>query len=102
MRSIGAGAYDKARRDLANCALAEAAAPARGIERRLPARRVQHAAGERRAQHELIEALAQRYVFPPPADRSALDRAFAAALAGVWQRHPDDPDVGALYALAQT
>lgn len=54
--------------------------------------------GETGVERELIEALAQRYVFPPPADRSALDRAFAAALAGVWQRHPDDPDVGALYA----
>lgn len=49
-------------------------------------------------ERELIEALAQRYAWPPPADRGALDRAWADALRGVWRRHPDDPDVGALCA----
>lgn len=49
-------------------------------------------------ERELIEALAQRYAWPPPADRGALDRAWADALRAVWQRHPDDPDVGALCA----
>ncbi len=49
-------------------------------------------------ERELIEALAQRYAWPPPADRGALDRAWADALRGVWARHPDDADVGALCA----
>jgi hypothetical protein len=31
-------------------------------------------------------------------NRMALDRAFADAMRGVWQRHPDDDDAAALYA----
>lgn len=48
----------------------------------------------------LIEALNQRYVVPQPADRSALDRAYADAMREVWRRFPDDADVGALFAEA--
>jgi len=46
----------------------------------------------------LIRALAKRYENPWPEDRAALDRAFAKAMGTVWAAHPDDPDVGALYA----
>jgi len=46
----------------------------------------------------LIEALASRYQWPAPEDRHPLDVAYAAAMRGVWEAHPDDPDVGALYA----
>src|SRR5438094_2303543 len=47
---------------------------------------------------ELIEALSTRYANPQPEDRSPLDRAYADAMLKVWQRHPDDADVGAWFA----
>lgn len=46
----------------------------------------------------LIEALSARYAQQPPADRSALDAAYAAAMKKVYAQYPSDPDVGALYA----
>lgn len=46
----------------------------------------------------LIEALALRYAAEPVADRGPLDRAFARAMAGVYERFPDDPDIAVLYA----
>lgn len=48
----------------------------------------------------LIDALGARYVLPQPADRKALDEAYAAAMRDVWKAHPHDPDVGALFAEA--
>ncbi|WP_346317635.1 hypothetical protein [Chitinophaga sp. YIM B06452] len=48
----------------------------------------------------LIEALATRYAQQPPADRSPLDIAYAAAMKKVYAQYPSDPDVGALYAEA--
>ncbi|MBP7558290.1 MAG: hypothetical protein KA821_18590, partial [Chitinophagaceae bacterium] len=48
----------------------------------------------------LIEALATRYAAQPPADRSSLDIAYAAAMKKVFTQFPDDPDIGALYAEA--
>lgn len=48
----------------------------------------------------LIKALAARYGDPPPEDRTAYDAAYAEAMAVVWERFPNDPDVGALYAEA--
>ena len=48
----------------------------------------------------LIEALAQRYANPWPEDRSALDQAYADAMAQVWLAFPDDSDVGTLCAEA--
>lgn len=51
-----------------------------------------------KTERELITALASRYSNPSPADRSALDRAYADAMRKVWQRHPRDADVGALFA----
>ncbi|TDJ67569.1 MAG: hypothetical protein E2O39_14565 [Planctomycetota bacterium] len=46
----------------------------------------------------LVEAVAARYAWPAPADRRALDEAYAAALGRAWADYPDDPDVAALYA----
>ena len=48
----------------------------------------------------LIEALAQRYAAVPPADRAALDRAYATAMGEVRSRFPDDVDVLTLHAEA--
>jgi tetratricopeptide (TPR) repeat protein len=48
----------------------------------------------------LIEALAGRYTDPAPADRAALDRAYAAAMGQVRSRFPEDPDVLTLHAEA--
>ncbi len=50
------------------------------------------------AEQALIRALAERYAWPAPADRKALDQAYAAAMEAAWREHPDDPDVGALFA----
>ena len=46
----------------------------------------------------LVEALAARYADPPTADRRALDEAYAAAMRTVWRAHPEDADVGCLFA----
>jgi tetratricopeptide (TPR) repeat protein len=48
----------------------------------------------------LIIALNQRYAWPPPADRAELDRAYADAMREVWHAHPNDADIGALFAEA--
>jgi len=48
----------------------------------------------------LIDALGTRYANPQPADRHPLDEAYAAAMREVWHAHPDDADVGALFAEA--
>lgn len=49
---------------------------------------------------ELIDAQARRFAADPSADRKPLDEAYAAAMRQVWQAHPDDADVGALFAEA--
>jgi len=49
---------------------------------------------------ELIAALRARYAWPPPPSRQPLDAAYADAMRVVWRAHPDDPDVGALFAEA--
>lgn len=46
----------------------------------------------------LIDALAVRYAENPPADRRALDLAYADRMRTLWQRYPGDADVGALFA----
>lgn len=46
----------------------------------------------------LISALAERYTPEPPADRSSLDQAYAAAMKKVYDAFPGDPDISALYA----
>ena len=48
----------------------------------------------------LIVALAQRYAADPPADRAALDAAYADAMKQVHTRYPEDNDVATLYAAA--
>jgi len=48
----------------------------------------------------LIDALAKRYTNPAPADRAALDVAYADAMREVWKRYPTDADVGAMFAEA--
>ncbi|MFT3823329.1 MAG: hypothetical protein QM731_05385 [Chitinophagaceae bacterium] len=49
----------------------------------------------------LIKALTSRYAKPAPADRRALDIAYAAAMKKVYEQYSSDPDIGALYAEAQ-
>ena len=59
-----------------------------------------HALHALTVERDLIEALSARYANPQPEDRSPLDRAYAEAMRKVWQAHPEDPDVGALFAEA--
>lgn len=47
-----------------------------------------------------IEALAARYAENAPADRAALDRAYANAMSGLVRKLPDDLDAATLYAEA--
>lgn len=49
-------------------------------------------------ERELIEAIQLRYADQPPEDRAPLDHAYAAGMRQAWHRHPDDADVGALFA----
>jgi tetratricopeptide (TPR) repeat protein len=58
------------------------------------------ARGASERERALIAALAQRYAENPPADRSPLDRAYAAAMREVARSHPDDLDIQTLYAEA--
>jgi len=51
-------------------------------------------------ERDLINALAARYAHPQPEDRRPLDVAYADAMAKVYEKYPDDPDVGTLYAEA--
>lgn len=60
--------------------------------------RINHATPVEQA---LIQALSHRFAYPPPAERSELDQAYADAMEKVWQQYPDNPDVGALYAEAK-
>lgn len=46
----------------------------------------------------LICALGARYADPAPKDRAELDLAYANAMRQVWKAHPDDDDVGCLFA----
>jgi hypothetical protein len=48
----------------------------------------------------LIDALGARYAWPQPADRHPLDEAYAAAMADVFKRFPQDADVATLSAEA--
>src|SRR5690348_7266511 len=58
-------------------------------------KRLAHASPVEKA---LIEALNARYADPQPADRKALDEAYAKAMADVAGRFPKDADVATLYA----
>jgi tetratricopeptide (TPR) repeat protein len=52
------------------------------------------------AERALIDALGARYAMPQPADRKALDQAYADAMKQVQKAYPDDGDAAALYAEA--
>lgn len=52
------------------------------------------------AERALVDALAARYANPAPENRSALDRAYAEAMAKVVRQYPDNQDAAALYAEA--
>ena len=54
--------------------------------------------GASERERALIDALAARYVAEPPADRVALDQAYADGMALVAARYPDDLDISVLYA----
>ncbi|MBI2392765.1 MAG: hypothetical protein HYV09_24480 [Deltaproteobacteria bacterium] len=58
------------------------------------------AAGATEVERGLIAALEKRHADPEPADRKALDGAYASAMRALWKAHPDDADVGALAAEA--
>lgn len=58
------------------------------------------APGASSVEQALIAALGRRYAWPNPADRRALDEAYANAMREVWRAYPKDPDVGALCAEA--
>ena len=49
-------------------------------------------------ERELILALTERYVQNPPEDRSSLDVTYSEAMKKVFEKFPNDADVGALYA----
>ena len=57
-------------------------------------------AGVSAKERAYIEALAERYSDDPEADRVALDSAYAAAMADVVERNPDDLDAATLYAAS--
>ena len=59
-----------------------------------------NAAAGSAVERALITALGARYANPQPEDRGPLDRAYAEAMRQVWREHPDDADVGALFAEA--
>ncbi len=59
-----------------------------------------HVANGTATERALVEALAKRYAWPQPEDRASLDRAFADAMRAVFEAHPEDADVGAIYAEA--
>jgi len=52
------------------------------------------------AEQVYIKALATRYAVEPPADRKALDLAYADAMRALARRYPDDVDAATLFAEA--
>ena len=51
------------------------------------------------AERAYIEAISKRYS-QNSQPRASLDKAYAAAMRGVWRQFPDDPDAGVLFAEA--
>jgi tetratricopeptide (TPR) repeat protein len=51
-------------------------------------------------EESLVRAVAERYRWPAPEDRAELDKAYADAMEKAWHKHPEDPDVAALFAEA--
>jgi tetratricopeptide (TPR) repeat protein len=58
----------------------------------------EHAAKASIVEQDLINALGSRYIQSPREDRRSLDLAYTAAMRKVWNHHPRDADVGALFA----
>jgi tetratricopeptide (TPR) repeat protein len=58
------------------------------------------APGVSEAEQAYISALATRYAAEPPADRKALDKAYANAMRELSRRYPDDLDAATLFAEA--
>ncbi|MBX3445052.1 MAG: hypothetical protein KF774_21810 [Planctomyces sp.] len=58
------------------------------------------AAGCTPAEQALVAAVLARYAATPPDDRRPLDEAYAEAMERAWSQHPEDADIGALYAEA--
>ncbi|MEC9093722.1 MAG: tetratricopeptide repeat protein, partial [Planctomycetota bacterium] len=54
--------------------------------------------GASRVEQALIQALRKRFSSSPVEDRTRLNKAYADAMAGVWEQYPEDADVGAIYA----
>ncbi len=80
-----------------NAGMDSAAAVAAYAALRQAQSRAQHASPRERA---YIAALAHRYASNPPADRAALDSAYAAGMGEVVKRYPEDWDAATLYAEA--
>lgn len=55
-------------------------------------------AGATDKEADLIRAVSARYEWPAPEERGHLDQAYADAMQKVYEKYPDDPDIGALYA----
>jgi tetratricopeptide (TPR) repeat protein len=65
------------------------------------ARKAQSLAGGATAREQAyIAAIVRRYAEEPPADRGALDQAFADAMREVHRAHPDDLDAATIFAEA--
>jgi len=51
-------------------------------------------------EQDLIGALTLRYAWPQPEDRQELNLAYADSMRRVWQKYPEDVDLGALFSDA--
>ena len=60
----------------------------------------QSASHATRGERELIAAQRLRFAVPAPKDRKLLDARYSAAMREIWLSHPDDPDLGAMFAEA--
>src|SRR4029453_14114381 len=78
-------------------AVPPAAAESAWKELQLAQQNAEHASPVER---DLIEALSHRYADPQPQDRTPLDQAYADAMRMVWQKYPNDPDVGVFFPEA--
>jgi tetratricopeptide (TPR) repeat protein len=59
-----------------------------------------HAKTVSAAEQAYIDALSKRYLSARKPARASLDKPYADAMRTVWQRYPDDPDAGTLFAEA--
>jgi tetratricopeptide (TPR) repeat protein len=48
----------------------------------------------------LIHAIVQRYAWPQPEDRKALDESYANAMRELWEKYPKNNEIGVLFADA--